>query len=146
MRANTASKRRGERLLAGAGVRIGGKRPWDIHVHNPRMFSRVIAEGSLGLGESYMDGWWECERLDEFLLKDRYDARFFRMWRYYLLSCAGAFRARANQVWQIVLSPHGVPGGYRIERESSVFQHPRTDAPGPRRRTTPRRSDMAASP
>lgn len=43
----------------------------------------------------------------------RYGERFYRMWRYYLLACAGTFRARTNQLWQIVLSPHGVAGGYR---------------------------------
>lgn len=45
-------------------------------------------------------------------IKHRYDERFFRMWRYYLLACAGAFRARHTQLWQIVLSKDGVPGGY----------------------------------
>lgn len=45
-------------------------------------------------------------------LSSRYDERFFRMWTYYLLSCAGSIRARYVQLWQIVLSPHGVPGGY----------------------------------
>ncbi|AMO76364.1 MULTISPECIES: cyclopropane fatty acyl phospholipid synthase [Pseudomonas] len=39
--------------------------------------------------------------------------RFYRMWRYYLLSCAGAFRARDIQLWQWVLSRRGVLGGYR---------------------------------
>jgi cyclopropane-fatty-acyl-phospholipid synthase len=39
--------------------------------------------------------------------------RFYRMWRYYLLSCAGAFRARDIQLWQWVLSKNGVHGGYR---------------------------------
>ncbi len=39
--------------------------------------------------------------------------RFLRMWRYYLLSCAGAFRARNIQLWQWVLSKRGIPGGYR---------------------------------
>jgi cyclopropane-fatty-acyl-phospholipid synthase len=46
-------------------------------------------------------------------LGDRYDDRFRRLWRYYLLTCAGSFRARHNQLWQLVLSPNGVPGGYR---------------------------------
>ena len=46
-------------------------------------------------------------------LGGRYDTRFRRTWRYYLLTCAGAFRARHNQLWQLVLSPAGVPGGYR---------------------------------
>jgi len=45
-------------------------------------------------------------------IKDQYDETFFRMWKYYLLSCAGSFRARKNQLWQIVLSKRGVPGGY----------------------------------
>ena len=36
----------------------------DIRVHNPALFKRILQEGSLGFGESYMDGWWECERLD----------------------------------------------------------------------------------
>jgi cyclopropane-fatty-acyl-phospholipid synthase len=43
-------------------------------------------------------------------------SRFRRMWRYYLLSCAGAFRARDIQLWQWVLSKKGVMGGYRRER------------------------------
>ncbi|MFI5177058.1 MAG: cyclopropane fatty acyl phospholipid synthase [Vicinamibacterales bacterium] len=43
----------------------------------------------------------------------RHDERFHRLWRYYLLTCAGVFRARRNQLWQLVLSPRGVAGGYR---------------------------------
>ncbi|KAA0206577.1 cyclopropane fatty acyl phospholipid synthase [Candidatus Uhrbacteria bacterium] len=49
-------------------------------------------------------------------LSVRYDERFHRMWRYYLLSCAGSFRARVNQLWQVVFSPKGIPGGYRAVR------------------------------
>ena len=49
-------------------------------------------------------------------MKERYDERFHRMWRYYLLVCAGSFRARLNQLWQIVYSKNGVPGGYRSIR------------------------------
>ena len=46
-------------------------------------------------------------------IKVNYDERFYRMWKYFLLSSAGAFRARTkNQLWQIVLSKNGVPGGY----------------------------------
>jgi cyclopropane-fatty-acyl-phospholipid synthase len=47
-------------------------------------------------------------------LQDRFDQRFFRMWSYYLLSCAGAFRARNLQLWQLVLSPKGIEGGFRV--------------------------------
>jgi cyclopropane-fatty-acyl-phospholipid synthase len=49
-------------------------------------------------------------------LTDRYDQRFYRMWKYYLLSCAGSFRSRCLQVWQMVLSKEGVPGGYQPAR------------------------------
>lgn len=45
-------------------------------------------------------------------LSDRYSERFYRMWRYYLYQCAGSFRARRNQLWQLVLSPEGVGGRY----------------------------------
>lgn len=49
-------------------------------------------------------------------IKDNYGERFFRMWKYFLLSCAGSFRARKNQLWQFVLSKNGVPGGYIAAR------------------------------
>lgn len=49
-------------------------------------------------------------------LPQRYDERFRRMWRYYLLSLAGSFRARAVQLWQIVFSRDGVPGGHLTVR------------------------------
>ncbi|MGB3251938.1 MULTISPECIES: cyclopropane fatty acyl phospholipid synthase [Buttiauxella] len=53
-------------MLTRAGVEINGPRPFDIQVKHPDFFKRVLQEGTLGLGESYMDGWWDCERLDIF--------------------------------------------------------------------------------
>jgi cyclopropane-fatty-acyl-phospholipid synthase len=53
-------------LLSGADIQIGGDRAWDIQVHNKNFYRRVVAEGTLGLGEAYMDGWWDCVALDEF--------------------------------------------------------------------------------
>ena len=67
---NTLSRRKDrwyamvEEMLAQAGITINGGQAFDIQVNNPQMFKRVLQEGSLGFGESYMDGWWECERLD----------------------------------------------------------------------------------
>ena len=49
-------------------------------------------------------------------LASAYDERFRRMWRYYLAVSAAAFRSRRNQLWQLVLSARGVPGGYRAPR------------------------------
>lgn len=59
-------KRLVQQLLDLAGVQIDGHAPWDIQVHNPDFYPRVIAGGSLALGESYMDGWWDCDALDQF--------------------------------------------------------------------------------
>ncbi|MFC4820747.1 cyclopropane fatty acyl phospholipid synthase [Dokdonella ginsengisoli] len=56
-----------ESLLAAAGLHIDGPAPSDIQVHDQRLYSRVLAHGSLGLGESYMDGWWDADDLDGFL-------------------------------------------------------------------------------
>ncbi len=58
-----------ETLLAFAGVAIDGSAATDIRVHDARLYSRVLAHGSLGLGETYMDGWWDCDDLDGFLFK-----------------------------------------------------------------------------
>ena len=56
-------------LLKDAGVTVNGPNPWDIQVHNERMWTRLFSEGSLGLGESYMDGEWDAVDLAEFFNK-----------------------------------------------------------------------------
>src|SRR5262245_64924869 len=56
-------------LLARAGVTVDGSEPWDLRVHDERTFRRILAQGSLGAGESYMDGWWDCVRLDDMLCR-----------------------------------------------------------------------------
>src|SRR5262249_4359716 len=53
--------------------------PWDLQVRDERFYDRVIAEGTLGLGESYMDGWWDCAQLDE--LMDRAMRAGLKAWR-----------------------------------------------------------------
>ena len=60
--------------------------------------------------------WYENFEHSWDALKLEYDERFYRMWKYYLLSSAGDFRARRSQVWQIVFSKNGVPGGYQSIR------------------------------
>jgi len=60
--------------------------------------------------------WYANLKKNHDNLKTKYDARFHRMWEYYILSCAGAFRARQNQLWQIILSKNGVIGGYKSIR------------------------------
>ncbi|MFO0744127.1 MAG: cyclopropane fatty acyl phospholipid synthase [Myxococcota bacterium] len=64
---------RAERLIRGifdeAGLGVEGKNPGDIVVKDAGFYGRFLREASMGLGESYMDGWWECERLDLFIEK-----------------------------------------------------------------------------
>jgi cyclopropane-fatty-acyl-phospholipid synthase len=54
-----------EKLAGTADIRLDGDRPWDIRVNDERMFQRILAHGTLGLGEAYMDGWWDCDQIDE---------------------------------------------------------------------------------
>lgn len=58
-----------QNLLDLADIKINGRRPWDIQVHNEALYRRVMKEGSLGLGEAYVDGWWDAEKLDEFFFR-----------------------------------------------------------------------------
>jgi cyclopropane-fatty-acyl-phospholipid synthase len=76
-----SSQRPVQDLLLQAGVRVDGTEPHDIQVHVPEFYPRVLAGGSLALGESYMDGWWECEALDRFferILSARLDKKVKR--------------------------------------------------------------------
>ena len=71
-------------LLEPAHIEVNGKNPWDIQVHNPNFYNRVLQEASLGLGESYMDGWWDCEAMDELIfrvLKANLDAKVKGDWK-----------------------------------------------------------------
>lgn len=61
----TRARRVIEQLLEGSGVALNGQAPQDLRVHHPDFFSRVLRQGTLGLGEAYMDGWWDCDRIDE---------------------------------------------------------------------------------
>ncbi|MGV8056674.1 MAG: cyclopropane fatty acyl phospholipid synthase [Smithellaceae bacterium] len=58
-----------EEILASAGVSINGGNPWDIQINDDRLFPRVLSSKNLGLGEAYMEGWWDCGQLDEFFYR-----------------------------------------------------------------------------
>jgi len=63
------TKRIIEELLDLAGIKINGPNPYDPQIHDERFYNRVLSQTALGLGESYMDGWWDCEALDEFFTR-----------------------------------------------------------------------------
>lgn len=81
-----------ERLLAPTDIRINGNQPWDIQVHNEKLYSRIFSAGPLGFGEAYMDGWWDCERIDMLVEKITH-ARIDR-----------SIRLNKAELWQMVLS------------------------------------------
>ena len=64
IRQSEAARRMAE-IFALADIHVNGHRPWDLQVRDERFYQRVLSEGSLGAGESYMDGWWDAEALDE---------------------------------------------------------------------------------
>lgn len=70
-------------ILAEADILIDGRRPWDLRVLNDRLFSRVLAGGSLAAGDAYVEGWWDVPRLDQFFhrlfMADLHE-RFARSW------------------------------------------------------------------
>ena len=67
-----------KKLLKTADVNIDGKRDQDIQVLDDRLYDRVMSEGSMGAGESYMDGWWRVKKLDKFFAKDVYKRQAYR--------------------------------------------------------------------
>ncbi|MBX3154757.1 MAG: cyclopropane fatty acyl phospholipid synthase [Deltaproteobacteria bacterium] len=54
-------------LLARADIVVGGDRPWDVHVHDERLWGRLLRDGTLGAGEAFVDGWWDTPALDQFV-------------------------------------------------------------------------------
>ncbi|PJB00549.1 MAG: cyclopropane-fatty-acyl-phospholipid synthase [Ignavibacteriales bacterium CG_4_9_14_3_um_filter_30_11] len=56
-------------LFSLAGIKINGSNPWDIQVQDDRFYKRAVTEVELGLGESYMDNWWDVEKLDEMIFR-----------------------------------------------------------------------------
>lgn len=97
--------RRAADLLSTAGITVGGKQPWDMQVHHPATFDRILTRGSLGLGESYMDGWWDCEAVDEFItriLRARLDQQVGRAgWIWASLKARLTNLQSEHRAWQV---------------------------------------------
>src|SRR5690348_2813864 len=71
VRYTSSAARKITEILSFAGIAVNGSEPWDIQVHDERFFHRALGEGSIGVGESYMDGWWDVQELDEFFTRFR---------------------------------------------------------------------------
>jgi len=62
---NRLLKNKVSELLERADIKINGDRPYDIRVNTDKFYTRALLGASLGLGEAYIDGWWDSEQLDE---------------------------------------------------------------------------------
>jgi len=58
-----------QRIASLADIDLNGSRPWDIQIHHPEFYKRLLTQGGLGFGEAYMDGWWTCEAIDQLFYK-----------------------------------------------------------------------------
>jgi cyclopropane-fatty-acyl-phospholipid synthase len=99
-----------EELLSPTGITINGTNPWDIIVKDDRTFSLIFRNQNLGLGESYIDGWWDCQRLDEFfcrILKAGLDTRIKAGYKFLTYAlCASLFNLQSKMRSYIVAERH----------------------------------------
>ena len=132
------------RLFEDADIRVDGARPQDMQVHDRRLYTRILSNGSLGFGESYMDCQWDCHALDDLtekLLRAEIDNKVRANWS----SVVHVLRAKAlnlqathrafeiaeqhydlgNDLYQAMLDPHMVYScGYW--REASNLEEAQT--------------------
>ena len=90
-------------LLATADVTVGGDRPWDMQIHDDRFYERVLRDGTLAVGESYVEGWWDSHALDQtvdHLMRARLGEAVSENW----LLVAHAVRARVTNLQSKELS------------------------------------------
>jgi len=103
---------RAQRTLQGlldlADIKLDGERPWDISVHDSRLYEAVLLRGSLGAGEAYMDGWWDCAALDQMI------TRFLRA---RLTARLTAFNERLAGWLALVRNPQSPPRSRRVARQ-----------------------------
>lgn len=102
---DSSSKRALRTLLAQADVHLNGDRPWDPQIHDDRVYDRVLSGGRLAAGETYMEGGWDCEALDEF---------FFRVLRANLHE---ELRASPQMVWNVLKAKL-----FNLQSRSRAFQ------------------------
>jgi cyclopropane-fatty-acyl-phospholipid synthase len=100
-------KERCQRILNHADIKIDGSRPWDLQIRDDRFYARVLSEGSMGLGESYMDGWWDAEALDEF---------FFRIFRTDLAEQSLTWRDKLSALKARIINQQKISRAFQIGR------------------------------
>jgi cyclopropane-fatty-acyl-phospholipid synthase len=89
--ATNRAKKVAQHFLELAGITINGSSPWDMQVHNEKLYSRVLSQPIVGLGESYMDGWWDSKQLDLFFQRIIAANLEQRIWQDYRVLAANSF-------------------------------------------------------
>jgi len=84
-------------LVAQAGITINGNRTWDLQVRDPRAYARVLRDGSIGFGEAFMEGWLDCERLDQ-MIERAYRAELTKKVEVLRWAILQAIRAKLNSL------------------------------------------------
>jgi cyclopropane-fatty-acyl-phospholipid synthase len=91
--------------LAGAGITVGGDAPWDVRINDPRVYQRILRQGSLGVGESFTDGWWDCDALDQMIdkvVRGRVQSVLGKSWELGLqLVKARVFNRQAERAFEV---------------------------------------------
>ncbi len=102
-------QRRYAHLLASADIEINGGRPWDMRVNDSRVFARCLLDGTLGLGEAYVDGWWDATALDEFfsrLIAAQVDERVLNVRRAWARLQAAVMNLQTKYLARAVAETH----------------------------------------
>ncbi len=90
------------KLLLSADIKINGNRPWDIQILDDRVYERVLKDGTLGFGEAYMDGEWDCQSIDQLVFRltkaklDQKVSKNIKLISYVLLSKLINYSRKAN--------------------------------------------------
>lgn len=103
-------------LLDIAGVTIDGSNPWDIQVHNPKFYQRIKTHFSLGLGEAYMEGWWDCPALDQFferICRASLESYVLKNWRFFSGALLRALWVSGKMVMNYQTKPRALEVGER---------------------------------
>ena len=100
-------KQKAVTLFAKADIKINGNRDWDIQVHDERFYSRLLFHGSIALGEAYVDGWWDCKDVEQFIYRVLH-YRLVNSKTYELQHFGASFLKNTRFIWKKLINPQSI--------------------------------------
>lgn len=103
-------------ILEKADIRLNGDRPWDVRIHNDALYGRILKSGTLGLGEAYMEGWWDCDEMDVMFYKAiraHLDDRF----------SSSPLPAQALKIWQSLFNLQSRKRSFEVAEKHYNFDN-----------------------